>query len=96
MGDEDGSVPESSWFMGSNQRNQDKPKERSASSLEDPVRCLRILKLSIGCQENCERELETIRILHVGVDHAVQSKIQSLRREFENLAMKKDEKVSDF
>ena len=39
---------------------------------------------------------ETIRVLHVGVDHVVQSKIQSLRREFENLAMKKDEKVSDF
>ena len=32
----------------------------------------------------------------MGVDHVVQSKIQSLRREFENLAMKKDEKVSDF
>ena len=43
-------------------------------------------------KENCE----TIRILHVGVDHVVQSKIQSLRWEFENLAMKKDEKVSDF
>ena len=39
---------------------------------------------------------ETIKILHVGVDHVVQSKIQSLRREFENLAMKKDQKVSDF
>ena len=32
----------------------------------------------------------------MGVDHVVQSKIQSLRREFENLAMKKDEKASDF
>ena len=39
---------------------------------------------------------ETIRILHVGVDHVVQSKIQSLRQEFENLAMKKDKTVSDF
>ena len=32
----------------------------------------------------------------MGVDHVVQSKIQTLRREFENIAMKKDEKVSDF
>ena len=32
----------------------------------------------------------------MGVDHVIQSKIQSLRREFKNLAMKKDEKVSDF
>ena len=30
------------------------------------------------------------------VDYVVQSKIQSLRREFENLAMNQDEKVSDF
>ena len=32
----------------------------------------------------------------MGVDLVVQSKMQSLRWEFENLAMKKDEKVSDF
>ena len=32
----------------------------------------------------------------MGVDHVVQSKIQSLWQEFKNLAMKKDEKVSDF
>ena len=30
----------------------------------------------------------------MGVDHVVQSKIQPLRWEFENLAMKKDEKVT--
>ena len=39
---------------------------------------------------------ETIRILYVGVDHVVQSKVQSLRWEFENLVMTKEEKVSDF
>ena len=32
----------------------------------------------------------------MGVDHVVQSKVQSLQREFENLAMTKEEKVSDF
>ena len=32
----------------------------------------------------------------MGVNHFVQSKIQSLQREFETLVMKKDEKVSDF
>ena len=57
MGDEDGSVPGSSWLMGSNHRNRDKLKERSARSLDDPKLCLRIRKLSIGCQENREREL---------------------------------------
>ena len=35
-------------------------------------------------------------MLHMSVDHVIQSKIQSLRREFKNLAMKKDGKVSDF
>ena len=96
MGDEDGSVPGSSWFMGSNHRNQEKPKERSVSSLGDPKLHLRIREFSIGCQEIAKENWETIRILHVRVDHVVQSKIQSLRREFKNLAMKKDEKVSDF
>ena len=47
-------------------------------------------------KKTAKENWETIRILHVGVDHVVQSKIQSLRQEFENLAMKKDEKVSDF
>ena len=84
MGNEDGSVPGSSWFMGSNHQNRAELKERLASSLCNPKLCLRIRELSIGCQEICKRELQIS-----------QSKIQSLRREFENLAMKKDEKVSD-
>ena len=50
----------------------------------------------VGCQENREGELGNNQNTPCGVDHVVQSKIQSLRREFENLAMKKDEKVSDF
>ena len=57
MGDEDGSVLGSSWFMGSNHRNRGKLKERSASSLGNPKLCLRICEFSIGCQENPEREL---------------------------------------
>ena len=57
MGDEDRSVPGSSWIMGSIHQNRDKPKERSASSLGDPKLCLRIRKFLIGFQENCKREL---------------------------------------
>ena len=32
----------------------------------------------------------------MGVDHVIQLKIKTLRQEFENLTMKKDENVSDF
>ena len=39
---------------------------------------------------------ESLKVLHVGADHVIQSRIQFLRREFENLSMRKDEKVSDF
>ena len=39
---------------------------------------------------------EIIRSFHVGIDRLAQSRAQGLRREFENLSMKKTEKVSDF
>ena len=54
------------------------------------------VSFQLDVKKTAKENWETIRVLHVGVDHVVQSKIQSLRREFENLAMKKDEKVSDF
>ena len=54
------------------------------------------VSFQLDVKKTANENWETIRILHVGVDHVVQSKIHSLRREFENLAMKKDEKVSDF
>ena len=57
---------------------------------------LESMSFQLDVKKTVKENWETIRILHVGVDHVVQSKIQSLRREFKNLAMKKDEKVSDF
>ena len=54
------------------------------------------VSFQLDIKKSAKENWETIKILHVGVDHVVQSKIQSLRREFENLVMKKDEKVSDF
>ena len=39
---------------------------------------------------------ELIQAQHDEVDHVLQSKIQSLRGEFENLVMKKYEMLSDF
>ena len=39
---------------------------------------------------------EIIQSFHVGIDRLAQSRPQGLRREFENLSMKKTEKVSDF
>ena len=54
------------------------------------------LSFQLDVKKTVKENWETIQILHVGVDHVIQSKIQSLRREFKNLAMKKDEKVGDF
>ena len=39
---------------------------------------------------------EIIQSFHVGIDRLTQSRAQGLRREFENLSMKKTDKVSDF
>ena len=50
------------------------------------------ISFQLDVKKTAKENWETIQILHVGVDHVVQWKIQSLRREFKNLAMKKDEK----
>ena len=39
---------------------------------------------------------EIIRSFHVGIDRLAQSRAQGLRREFENLSMRKTDKVSEF
>ena len=39
---------------------------------------------------------EIIRSFHVGIDCLAQSRAQGLRREFENLLMKRTDKVSEF
>ena len=39
---------------------------------------------------------ESLKKLHVGAEHVVQSRIQFLMREFKNLSMRKDEKVSEY
>ena len=54
------------------------------------------VRFQLDVKKTAKENWETIRILHVGVDHVVQSKIQLLRWEFKNLAMKKYEKVSYF
>ena len=54
------------------------------------------VSFQLDVKKTAKENYETIQMLHVGVDHVVQSKIQSLQQEFKNLAMKKDEKVSDF
>ena len=57
---------------------------------------LESISFQLDVKKIAKENWEIIQTLHVGVDHVVQSKIQTLGREFENIAMKKDEKVSDF
>ena len=54
------------------------------------------ISFQLDVKKTTKENWETIQILHVEVDHVIQLKIQSLQREFENLVMKKDEKVNDF
>ena len=46
--------------------------------------------------KSAKENWESLKILNVGADHVIQSRIQFLRREFKNLSMRKDEKVSDY
>ena len=50
----------------------------------------------VDIKKSTKENWESLKILHVGADHVIQSRIQFLRREFENLSMRKDEKVSDY
>ena len=47
-------------------------------------------------KKTAKENWESLKKLHVGAEHVVQSRIQFLRREFENLSMRKDEKVSEY
>ena len=47
-------------------------------------------------KKSAKENWESLKILHIGADHVIQSRIQFLRREFENLSMRKEEKVSDY
>ena len=73
--------------------NRKKDQQALSTILNSVSKCV---SFQLDVKKTAKENWETICILHMGVDHFVQSKIQSLRGEFENLAMKKDEKVSDF
>ena len=47
-------------------------------------------------KKSAKENWESLKILHVGADHVIQSRIQFLRREFENLSMRMDEKVGEY
>ena len=50
------------------------------------------MDIKLSAKENWE----SLKILQVRADHVIQSRIQFLRRELENLSMRKEEKVSDY
>ena len=52
--------------------------------------------VQLGIKKSAKVNWEIIRSFHVGIDRLAQSRAQGLRREFENLSMKKTDKVSDF
>ena len=52
--------------------------------------------VQLDIKKSAKVNWEIIRSFHVGIDHLAQSRAQGLRREFENLSMKKIDKVSEF
>ncbi|XP_078437648.1 uncharacterized protein LOC144708270 [Wolffia australiana] len=52
--------------------------------------------IQLDIKKSAKENWEIIRSFHVGIDHLAQSRAQGLRQEFENLTMKKGEKLSDF
>ena len=52
--------------------------------------------VQLDIKKSAKVNWEISRSFHVGIDHLAQSRAQGLRREFENLSMKKTDKVSEF
>ena len=52
--------------------------------------------VQLDIKKSTKVDWEIIRSFHVGIDCLAQSRAQGLRREFENLSMKRTDKVSDF
>ena len=57
---------------------------------------LESLGVQLDIKKSAKVNWEIIRSFNVGIDPLAQSRAQGLRREFENLSMKKIDKVSDF
>ena len=68
---------------------ENRKKDRLALSL-----ILRSIPESVSFQMDIKKSAKenwgSLKILHVGVDHVIQSRIQFLRQEFENLSMRKN------
>ena len=52
--------------------------------------------VQLDIKKSAKVNWEIIQSFHVGIDRLTQSRAQGLRREFENLSMKKTDKVSEF
>ena len=52
--------------------------------------------VQLDIKKSAKLNWEIIRSFHVGIDRLAQSRAQGLRREFENLSMRKTDKVSEF
>ena len=52
--------------------------------------------VQLDIKKSAKVNWEIIRSFHVGIDRLAQSRAQGLRREFENVSIKKIDKVSDF
>ena len=50
----------------------------------------------IDNKKSANENWEVLRTFHVGMDKVVQAKVQALKREFETISMKRNEKIDDY
>ena len=50
----------------------------------------------IDIKKSAKENWEVLRTFHVGMDKVVQEKVQALKREFETISMKRNEKIDDY
>ena len=50
----------------------------------------------IDIKKSAKENWEVLRTFHVGMDKVVQAKVQALKREFETISMKRNEKIDDY
>ena len=50
----------------------------------------------IDINKSAKENWEVLRTFHVTMDKVVQAKVQALKREFETISMKRNEKIDDY
>ena len=54
------------------------------------------MRMEVSLEKCAKESSEVLHTIHVGMDRVVQAKVQALKREFEIISTKRNEKVDDY